>query len=55
MYSARDNKGYLKVCLTLILKVNCEGQVTHASHFEISTSDMFKLRARMSLCHVYNP
>ena len=35
MYSARDNKGHLKVCLTLILEVNCGGQVTNVSHFEI--------------------
>ena len=35
MYSARDIKGQLKVCLTLILEVNFGGQVTKVSHFEI--------------------
>ena len=35
MYSARDNKGQLKVYLTLILEVKCGGQVTNVSHFEI--------------------
>ena len=35
MYSARDNKGYLKVCLTLIFKVSYQGQVTYVSHIEI--------------------
>ena len=35
MYLARDNKVHLKVCLTLIFKVNYEGQVTYVSHFEI--------------------
>ena len=35
MYSARDNKGDLKVCLTLIFKVKCRGYVTYVSHFEI--------------------
>ena len=35
MYSARDNEGHLKVCLTLIFKVNYGGQVTYVSHFEI--------------------
>ena len=35
MYSDRDNEGHLKVCLTLILEVNYEGQVTNVSHFEI--------------------
>ena len=35
MYSARDNKGHSKVCLTLILEVICKGQVTNVSHFEI--------------------
>ena len=35
MYSARDNEGHLRVCLTLILEVNCRGQVTNVSHFEI--------------------
>ena len=35
MYSARDNKGHLKVCLTLIFKGNCGVQVTNVSHFEI--------------------
>ena len=32
MYSARDNEGHLKVCLTLIFKVNCGGQVTNVKH-----------------------
>ena len=35
MYSAKDNKGHLEVCLTLIFKVNYGGQVTYVSHFEI--------------------
>ena len=35
MNSARDNKGNLEVCLTLIFKVNYGGQVTYVSHFEI--------------------
>ena len=35
MYSARDNKGHSKLCLTLIFKVNYKGQVTYVSHFEI--------------------
>ena len=35
MYSARDNKGHLKKCLTLIVEVNNGGQVTNVSHFEI--------------------
>ena len=35
MYSARDNEGHLKVCLTLIFKVNYGGQVTYVSHIEI--------------------
>ena len=35
MYSAKDDKGHLKVCFTLILESNCEGQVTNVSHFEI--------------------
>ena len=35
MISIRDNKGHLKVCLTLIFKVNYGGQVTYISHIEI--------------------
>ena len=35
MYSARDNEGHLKVCLTLIFKVNYGGQVTYISHIDI--------------------
>ena len=35
MYSARDNKCLLKVCLTLIFKVNYGDRVTYVSHFEI--------------------
>ena len=35
MYSARENKGHLKVRLTLIFKVNYGGHVTYVSHFEI--------------------
>ena len=31
MYSARDNEGHLKVCLTLIFKVNYGGQMTYIS------------------------
>ena len=36
MYSARDNEGHLKVCLTLIFKVNYRCQVKYVSHSEIS-------------------
>ena len=36
MFSARDDESHLKVCLTLIFKVNYGGQVTYISHFEIS-------------------
>ena len=35
MYSARDNEGHLKVCLTVIFKVNYGGQATYVSHIEI--------------------
>ena len=35
MYSATDNEGHLKICLTLISKVNYRGQVTYVSHIEI--------------------
>ena len=35
MYSARDNDGLLKVCLTLIFKVNYGSQTTYVSHIEI--------------------
>ena len=35
MYTARHNQGHFKVCLTLIFKVNCGGQVTYVSYFEI--------------------
>ena len=35
MYSARDNKGHLKVCLTLMFKVNYGGEVTFISHINI--------------------
>ena len=36
MHAARDNKGHLKVCLILILKVNYRGQITNDSQLEIS-------------------
>ena len=55
MFSAKDNEGHLKVCLTLILKVNYGGQVTYVSHFEIPNMDMFKSTPRVSLYHVSNP
>ena len=35
MYLARVNEGHLKVCLTLIFKVNYGGQVTYISHIDI--------------------
>ena len=35
MYSARDNNGHLKVCLTLIFKVKYQSQVTYVSQIEI--------------------
>ena len=35
MYSARDSEGHLKLCLTLIFKVNYRSQVTYVSHIEI--------------------
>ena len=55
MYSARDNEGHLKVCLTLILNVNYGGQVTYVSHFEIPKIGYFKSTPRLSLYHVSNP
>ena len=35
VFSARDNEGHLKVCLTLIFKVNYGSQVTYVSHIAI--------------------
>ena len=35
MYSAREDEGHLKICLTLIFKVNYGGQVTCISQIEI--------------------
>ena len=35
MFSTRDDEGHLKVCLTLIFKVNYGGQVTYVSQIEI--------------------
>ena len=35
MYSAWDNERHLKVCLTLIFKINYRGQATYVSHIEI--------------------
>ena len=35
MFSARDNEGHLKVCLTLIFKVNYRGKVTYVSDIVI--------------------
>ena len=35
MYWVIDNKVHLKVCLTLIFKVNYRGQATYVSHIEI--------------------
>ena len=43
MCSARDNEGHLKVCLTLIFKVNYRGQVTYVSHFEISNIEYVQI------------
>ena len=36
MYSARDNEGHLKACLTSIFKVNYGGQAKYVSHIEIT-------------------
>ena len=46
MYSTRDNKGHLKVCLTLIFKVNCRGQVTNVCHFEIPNIGYTQLESK---------
>ena len=35
MYSATDNEGHSKICLTLISKVNYRSQVIYFSHIEI--------------------
>ena len=35
MYSATDNEGHSKICLTLISKVNYQSQVIYFSHIEI--------------------
>ena len=55
MYSARDNGGHLKVCLTLILEVNCGGQMTNVSYFEIPKSDIINSKVEMILYHLHNP
>ena len=35
MYATKDNKGHIKVSLTLTFKVNCQGQVIDFVFFEI--------------------
>ena len=35
MYTTRDKRGHVGVCLTLILKVNCQGYVNYFGLFEI--------------------
>ena len=35
MYSAKDNEGHLKVCLTLIFKVILWGQVANINNCDI--------------------
>ena len=56
MYSARDNEGHLKVCLTLIFKVNYGSQATYVSHIEIPNIRYVQIDTSIvSLYHVYNP
>ena len=55
MYSARDDKGHLKVCLTLIFKVNYRGQATYVRHIEIPNIGYVQIDTTLCLYHVYNP
>ena len=42
MYTTKDNKGHIKVSLTLTSKVKCQGQVIDSVFFEIL--DLEKVR-----------
>ena len=42
MYTTTDNKGHIKVSLTLTSKVKCQGQVIYFAFFEIL--DLEKVR-----------
>ena len=54
MYSARDNEGHLKICLTLIFKVNYGGQVTYVSHIEIPNIGYVQIDTNIvSLSRIY--
>ena len=47
MYTDRDNKGHVGVCLTLIFKVNRQGHVIHFGLFEIPDLDNAEINTKI--------
>ena len=47
MYTDRDNKGHVGVCLTLIFKVNRQGHVIHFGLFEILDLDNAEINTKI--------
>ena len=43
MYTTKDNKGHIKVSLTLTFKVKCQGQVIGFVFFEILDFDKVRI------------
>ena len=50
MYTTKDNKGHIKVSLTLTFKVKCQGQVIDFVFFEIL--DLEKVRIDTEILYV---
>ena len=47
MYTTRDKKGHVGVCLTLIFKVNCQGHVICFGLFEIPDLDNVEINTKI--------
>ena len=54
MYTAKDKKGHINVSLTLIFKVNSQGEVNYFGLFVITDLEKVRMTPRSSLYHVCN-
>ena len=53
MYITEDNKGHIKVSLTFMFKVKCQGQVTDLVFFEILDLDKVRIDTEKILSVLY--
>ena len=53
MYTTKDKKGQIKVSLTLMFKINCEGQVIDFVSFEIPDLQNITIDTEIFFYYIY--